>query len=250
VNWANPLSNKLVGCWLFNELGGNKLFDIVNKNDAYMNGCSWKNGSVSLVSASGDYIYNETFPKSYITSACTILLIGKTTPGATNGGFSGRNTNNSGFSFDTNEYSNSGFLGYTQRGSWNAYSSIPSPFKPSVVSFSILSGRKTIRYAKNGFAYERGAEYGTAISTPNLDGFVIGGTYTGSYGASYNGFLNGCFVWNRSLSLAELSSVTGFPYQFFQKPTKCFYSLASGTTQGPLPSSTGAGIMRLGKYWW
>jgi len=41
INWSHPLSKGLVGCWLMNEGGGNKINDIARKNNGTNSGGTW-----------------------------------------------------------------------------------------------------------------------------------------------------------------------------------------------------------------
>ncbi len=60
INWEHPLSRGLVGCWLFNEGGGNIAFDLSGHvNHGTINGATWtaeKLGSALSFDGTNDYV--------------------------------------------------------------------------------------------------------------------------------------------------------------------------------------------------
>ena len=70
INWAHPLAKGLVGCWVFNEGSGNKVYDIAShKYDLdFNNSPIWSPGkdgySIFFDDASTEYLQNNTTPIS------------------------------------------------------------------------------------------------------------------------------------------------------------------------------------------
>ncbi len=60
INWANPITRGLVGCWEFNEGSGNKVYDLSgNGNTGTVTNALWtpgKFGSCLSFDGSGDYV--------------------------------------------------------------------------------------------------------------------------------------------------------------------------------------------------
>lgn len=75
LDWAHPLAKGLVGCWLFNEGSGDRVFDVSgNGNDGSIVGSPWSAGNSGWVldlNGSSDYL---TAPISIIQSQGSIAL--------------------------------------------------------------------------------------------------------------------------------------------------------------------------------
>ena len=75
INWGNPLSNSLVGYWLMNEGGGNKVYDSSgNRNNGTLSGPDWIAGKFgpALDINSGDVI---TVPNSAVLNITAKLSL-------------------------------------------------------------------------------------------------------------------------------------------------------------------------------
>ena len=89
INWNHPISQGLVGCWLFNEQTGNRIYNLVNDNQFNIfNGAGWKQSKGINFDGSNDYVQSTrninltgSSPRSiciwfYITTAQTKNLGG------------------------------------------------------------------------------------------------------------------------------------------------------------------------------
>jgi hypothetical protein len=82
--------------------------------------------------------------------------------------------------------------------------------------------------ASSRAAYVAGGNVGTeasTLSTANLNRVAIGARFAGSYGATFDGFLAECAIWNVALTAAEVASLAkGFKPSRIRPQSLIFYS--------------------------
>jgi hypothetical protein len=261
INWGHPLSKGLVGCWLMNEGGGGKVFNLARKDIGTFRNLSnvtWKKGikgnNIDFTGIGANYgqqsisipdktVYNLEGSFSIVSLAYaintdsvshsyTIILCSKDNQtGARNGwlfGLRGKedDPNNTKTIFDV-VYSSTDHIVYSA-------SKLPYPFAYKWHQFAYTYNNPSTTYCfyRNGKADGTGT--GEAVHTPNTMSFEIGGWASGSdYVVEWNGGIAYTYIFNRVLSPQEISQLYSEPYCFIARPSyrSYFYEApTSGTT--------------------
>ena len=203
INTNHPLAQGLVGCWLFNEQTGNKIYDLLGKYDStFYNGPVWnKNYSGSIFfDGTNDYILLNTAASVSFTFEIDFELYSFTSSDMRLAGSYTGDTNQFAMGFNANIFRIWLFNGWNDT---NFVASTNQAYKLTIV----LDNNKTDIYVNGKF-------YNTIFSNTYFNNLGIGNPYVMSYGTYLNGLVYGIKLYNRALSSEEVLSLYEQPYQF------------------------------------
>jgi hypothetical protein len=216
VNWSHPLARGLVGCWLMNEGGGNKIYNLSGNRNAgtFVGDTQWapgKFGSCLSFDGTGDYVTTnkdiigtESFTISawiYLKSSAATMGIVESAETGAPGFVAGLITGNL-------------FLRVARRAvEWLATGATILPLNTWVFvacTYNGTAGNTTVVYL-NGRT--DGNNYDTDI-------FTSGNLYIGIYRNSYfNGYIDDVMIFNRALTAQEVAQLYREPFCMFDRPS-------------------------------
>lgn len=232
IDWANPLTKGLAGCWLFNEFSGLRFFDIVNKTEdtPSSDGSSlvWKPYGLEWQS-SPDYIrfgYKSKLDSSSFT-ILAIVFVSSTSSWLPVFSF-GVYANH----YDM--YTHSDNISLIINGDYSGHE------KP--VPGGYANKRRIVTVGFNGvdtrYYWAEGRFLGTTSSTavPTVDVSKHGkiGSSVRWSSERFSGKIELIIVWNRLLSDSEVKRMHLNPYQIFEpaiSPAVFEYVSSGGITQ-------------------
>ena len=217
VDWGDPISKGLVGCWLFNEGAGTKVFDISGKNNrgTLTNGPTWGTGQIGggvvFTSASSQCIVasNVTAPLFSISAwvykktTGSQSVVAQTNSGTTQSSFELRINGNSGFS----------------AGGVFKEVTIPDISLNTWHHVLLIYNGSDLRYYLDGvLTVGPTAKSGTPDTPANS--FAIGrlGAYTG--GQYWDGSIDEVRIYNRALSATEARRLYTEPFAGIETPKR------------------------------
>lgn len=197
----------LVGCWLFNEGAGGRVYDVARQNNGTANVYMWMQG--------GMYFYDQpivTVPHVPILSVhdqFTILLDITWIEIAYDSVWRGL----------VGKDDTAGYTVYVAAGVLSAYINLVSYSS----GFTLQNGKRTVCcVVACGTTLSFFAD-GRLVNTQNLSGQPIANTYDFYIGRTawsssdrFNGYIYGVNVFNRALSPNEIASLSAHPYQVCQ----------------------------------
>jgi hypothetical protein len=212
LNASHPLVKGLVGCWLMNENGGGKLYDLSGKNNTgTITNATWSTsgqiGNTLSFDGDGDYV-NIASPSNLAMgtgnwSACAWFKVNAFTnnwPGIIV-------FDNDGIAFDGD------FLAILQDG--NGYS-MPGGHE----SIGVWTHVCAVRAGTNYSLYRNGI-YGSTIQTES--GYGLAGVYhlgTGFSNTSFNGLIDDVMIYDRALTPSRIKQLYTNPFCMFNKPLR------------------------------
>ena len=224
IDWSNPLSRGLVGCWLMNEGGGAKIINLKNSQKETLTNAVWQNyikGS-SIYTDNDQYIQFTNKISGYgITNKMTAVWMGVVTGIATDqSGFLWGQHDNDSLTYDWGiyrSYSTQRFAFYITTATALS-ATMPNNSSPLNLPSMVVGtyDGANIKIYQNGIAGTITAQTGNVT---NVDNFYLGYTW-GNLGVSYvlmkTSYL---LLFNRALSPSEIRSLYENPYQFIKPPT-------------------------------
>jgi len=226
INTNHPLSQGLVGCWLFNEQTGNKIYDLSKDNHmGFFNGADWKyyNNSVKL-DGTNDFIQtskNLDLTGNAPRSICIWFYI--ETMQTKN--LCGYGIGSGGQIFDIILWNDGGgynrVIGHYWGGGNDTIGTLPSRNTIKVPGWNqvvhIYDGTTVSIFTNGVFSNSKVLNLNTANSTFNIGK----GTY-GPYDY-FGGDISQASIYNRALSAEEVLSLYEQPYQFIDPPAALKY---------------------------
>ena len=219
LNRAHPLARGLMGCWLFNEGTGDKVFDLsLNGNHGTLIGMPWRATSTGIGAdnnSDGDEIDigGLTIPAN---SDMTFLIIGYADSYISVG--------NSGFWRDVSNSRGGNFM-IIQGGSsppflpwirWNGIDILKPASGTPFPTGEVFMGVYTVKNAKDAIVYLNGRQehYAThSTSTPSFDIYNLG--WQSDPVERIDGVWITSMIWNRALTASEVLQLYRNPYQMF-----------------------------------
>jgi len=252
INWGHPLSKGLVGCWLMNEGGGNKLKDLLNSTASITNG-TWKStirGVGNLLADDGSAIITGG-SSAVLPNSVSVIVVADYQK--TSGIFSGSD-NNTGCTYETlrvldDDLSPTLFAGTAFGATDNL---IFSADKSSLAqgcngSTTLVVGKfytfaGTFQYtgsgnhAGNWDCYVNGKKDNTSVNNLPVAGIVAPPFANKAFrfgrhpqwGGGSGVTFNLIYIYNRALSPSEIQSLYVSPYQFVYRPSKKMYFVVGG----------------------
>ena len=224
VDWGDPISRGLVGCWLFNEGAGNKVYDIAKGNTGTLtNGPLWvpgKLGQTLKFDGASSYV---SIGASDVDAPCSASMwVYKP---ALSSFTSVALFDSSAYSFRGEQYNGTRAVGVTKYGVAD-YLFSPEyqiPLLTLVNLTLVISGSVAILYA-NGV--QKGTISGVDIKFPRTD---IGRNNPNVF----NGLIDNARIYNRALSAQEIMRLYTEPFAGIQTPSRRFISPAAAGGAAP-----------------
>lgn len=217
INWGHPLAQNLVGCWLMNEGGGLFVRDSARRNDGVISGALWQSslkGKVLYFDGTDDYIDNSTLTS--ITGDFTLVCWADDDGSASfNTLLSSKSIGNSGWTFRSEQFNNTGKVGITWWGVGDYVTNIATPSGWAFYAAVHNNSNNTVDIYVNNSSQR--LVVGNILTHSN--GLVIGaGHRAGGYvvASFMNGKIAHTYIYNRALSPSEIQQLYSEPYCFIQ----------------------------------
>jgi len=272
LNPYHPLARGLVGCWLFNEGGGNIVCDLSGHgNHGTLGGgtatnCpSWqpgRGGTALSFDGDNDFIDCGSSPSLCITGALTILLwinssglTGYPDGGNDDAGFVSKNKSSyKYFSSSVDKIYELAILNntlYFQIGngstcsscSGDASSLIDSAWHQIVALWDGTTNTNGMKIYFDGVVKYQATSSISSIQTSN-DYLTISGLGTDIYNPTFNGLIDAVFIWERALSAEEIWQLYTDPFCMFYHPAlqaELLYAAAPSAVSTPTLTLLGVG---------
>lgn len=215
IDFGHQLSYGLIGCWLINESGGSKIFNLARKTDDIVNGAAaltkfgfYGSGSTGKIASNS---LSDGLNRSYVVRSYR----------------KGDGGSNFGRIFDYNAtshlfYNDSTNLTYSYGQHYSGgtvYFRYPRPAANLWVNSCVLYNgiNKSARVFENGIektVTPSAAPFGAEDALGTI--LTIGNRKDGTRG--WDGYIGFLYIYNRLLTSVEAISITTEPYQFFHKP--------------------------------
>lgn len=221
IDWSHPLSNGLVGCWLFNEGGGTTPIDLCGQTVAGLQGTPSLNVSGYLGNASSAFKINRK--SGYIltrSSPATIFAIITQTTRTRSGLVCIGTVTDSAYNISLDINTDGTLRQDTEGISFGPCGStlvVPTNVK-STVALSQTSATSRLFFVDGVFQ----SNSGSIGSQPSSGGLAIGGTYLNNTWGSNSGFIgtiHTVYIFNRALNADEIKALSDNPYQICLAPT-------------------------------
>lgn len=214
INSGHPLAKGLVGCWLMNEGGGNKIYDLsinnalgtLQNSPPWVAGTAFDNYELSFTSTSSQYV---SINKLLQLADFTVSLWLTATDFASSYVV---------LSYSANGQSFIGTLTSNTVISYRNESTVLRSFTVPALTAKKLYHLVLTRTGSTNRCYINTVESSTGVITDsgtfNLDS--IGYTFTPSL--SWNGHVNNVLIYNRGLSPSEIRQLYAQPFAFMRQP--------------------------------
>ncbi len=245
INTNHPLAQGLVGCWLFNEQTGNKIYDLINKNESnLLNGTSFSNLTDTGVFFDGTNDYIQHTPRSknlefQYNIPFTIHVLTRVRSAVSGTGYivTNRGVDGSGIPYSGWGIARTGNTIMTLVGGYTGPTWQINNISESVFINSVLDKWATITYVNTGITGQQKI-YVNGINKSNS--VALNDAYIINYENSNNplnfarseadgpGHYLNCdiaytYIYNRALSAEEVLPLYEQPYQFIDPPAALKY---------------------------
>lgn len=225
INKTHPLAKGLVGAWIFNELTGEKVFDLSgNGNNGTITGASWVSDGLSFDGVD-DYVGCGQKPE-YNPANFTVIysMRQKAEPGLYRG-IMGNNNDDGAMTTGWGFYLLSGVV-YFHLDAYNYRTG--SPLSVSDRDWhtvaGIYDGSEIVMRLDDGV----GTPYSISSYTSGGTALTFGRSrYFSNIGLQY------VYIYNRALSTSEITWLNREPYVFFERPVNpaiLYYESVGGVT--------------------
>lgn len=218
VDWSDPISKGLVGCWLFNEGAGKTLYDLAQKNHgSFINSPTWSPGklgpAVSFVAASSQYVTTGNVPANWANANDFSLYVRfrSTSISASQALLSERNAGNGSVLY----------LASSKLTFWNSKALASPNTLLSNTSYDALithPANGTITMYTNGVSVATESSPGTMTSSSNFD---IGRFDNSNY---FGGLIEVARLYKRALTGGEASRLYSEPFAGIMTPRRRFWN--------------------------
>ena len=212
IDFNHPLSQGLVGCWLFNEQTGNKIYDLANKHEStFYNGPIWDkkyNGSI-LFDGTNDYIGLNASASVSFTLEIDFEIYSFTSGDMRLAGSYTGDTNQLAMGFNDNI-----FRIWLSNG-WNNTNFVASTNQTYKLTI-VLNNNITYIYVNGKLNY-------TLAAGTYFNNLGLANPYVMNWGSYFNGLISGIKLYNRALSAEEVLSLYEQSYQFINPPAALNY---------------------------
>jgi hypothetical protein len=220
---SHPLARGLVGCWLFNEGGGNLLGDLAGGRGGALAGGAWNAGPAGPeVAFNGSSTVATVASYAAIESLSRLTIVAEVRANNRLGGFQEVVRKGSTGTAWFLLVNGSGTWAFSADGTNFGDTSTPSANGERAFLVGTHDGSRTKLY-KNSALYEDIAE--TTIGN-NADPLAFGALATGSQ--YFNGWIGRVYLYDRALSADEAAWITAEPNAFLQVPAAWRYLAAAG----------------------
>jgi hypothetical protein len=219
VNWSHPLARGLVGCWLMNEGGGNKVSEFSGNNNtgtlyAHTAWAAGKFGSCLSFDGADDYV-RATLKGTSLTKLTVSFRVNPAQTESTQRGiFQWANQLSAGSPFILVARAvSSTNIRFHVDGSYRLNTSIPNAAW-SYISITLNQNNLWTFYV-NDIAVGTYQDDSTHDSQANANFVYLGNGYNGYF----NGSIDTLMIWNRDLSVSEIQWLYREPFAMFDRPS-------------------------------
>ncbi len=234
IDFNHPLSQGLVGCWLFNEQTGNKIYDLANKHEStFYNGPIWDkkyNGSI-LFDGTNDYIGLNASASVSFTLEIDFEIYSFTSGDMRLAGSYTGDTNQLAMGFNDNI-----FRIWLSNG-WNNTNFVASTNQTYKLTI-VLNNNITYIYVNGKLNY-------TLAAGTYFNNLGLANPYVMNWGSYFNGLISGIKLYDRALSAEEVRSLYEHPYQFINPPAALNYYSYSQHRSLAAPSIASQELLKL-----
>lgn len=224
INWHHPLSQGLVGAWLFNEDGGLKLYNLSKSDPIYLqdynnNGFTWLGEDISISSAVPQFLYTLHIPIAGDMSVCSIIYTSTVNSGLMHYGDTIINPGawDRAINIDASGYITCKWWTSGHDNDWLTSNSIVTDGtrKHIVVTNKSTAPGKRI-YIDGKLDADDNKAYGYTGYNSYSPGYLhIARGHSDIGDRLFNGKMNLFYMWSRTLSEEEVASLYANPYQMF-----------------------------------
>ena len=228
VNWSHPLARGLVGCWLMNEGGGNKIYDLSGNQSRYLGNfvadTTWKpgkSGSSTYFDGTDDIIKLQLWKGgAKVTLFARVKF--EETIGATEQ-ITAADSNISGLRTFQLCRNTTGNLSFTVFVADTAITITGNTTLTTGKWWDVAA----VNDGANSYIYVNGIQDATPVTTGNMDtditAWAIGGrprlvNWTDIYNL-LQGQVEFLMRWDKSLSAAEIAELYREPFAMFDRPS-------------------------------
>lgn len=211
LNRQHPLAQNLESSWIANEAGGNILFDSCkNKNGSLINSVDWSNDGIVSNGSDSYFIADADATGGEYNNTTVMFTMSPVTSIDARGFLQWANENTD----------SSPFFVIRQIGtsSWRIY--IDNSYRYTSPSNQIVVGKKIIITVSNDNGnwkfYQDGVKVGEYSGGAANNSSAVSLYMGQGYGGYSNAKFENCLLWYRTLSDAEIFSITKNPYQIFE----------------------------------
>ena len=244
IDFGHSLVKDLVGCWLMNEGGGRKIFDLLNYSSLTIFGSPAFRGSyLNFPGSTSDYA--EVSSNSLIDISGAFTLVARIFMIST--ALNQRIIGKWNFSPTGVQY---GLLAFNATQSFALYTSSTELIETSANVF-LYNNWYTVSAVH--FGNGTGKIY-NGINDVTSDGTaanIVNSTqalrFSGANGSVlyFKGLMAYVYLYKRALNSVEIRGIYEAPYQFIQTPRRIFYSLSTGAISVPNPRRSMTGVNRI-----
>jgi hypothetical protein len=210
---THPLSNGLVGCWLFNENAGNVVYDVAKNSNSLVTSPARVRTTGLFISASSGYVQTSNLTNFIAyNSPCTFVLNMLYASGTTIFG-KGTATTMHPLRVTTNKFDISRNSSNTTYKRLSATDVSVTRFQTWGASWNGVSAGANFHIYLNGQLND-GTSAGSGTITADATAWRIGAGNGGAAGALITYF----YAWNRVLSASEIFAISTEPYQIVLPP--------------------------------
>lgn len=217
IDWSCPLSQGLVGCWLMNEGGGNRITDIINQKNGKAVTPLWKGTDLSFGVANNSF---DCGTKNSINVPALSIFLWLNHPSYS----SSQYNTPFGYSVEANQkdwcirLGQERFLFESGNGVGHPGDNITSKDNVWVKYVVTFDGVSVLKFYLDGIIKKTNSSYTNPITyTTPIRNFYIGNKLGGD-DIYYSGSIRLAMVWNRVISPSEILSLYIDPYCFIKKP--------------------------------
>lgn len=241
LNYGHPLAKGLVGCWLFNEGSGDKVFDYSGNNihGSVSNGIAqtttngWIDGpdGPAMIFSSHGVDFSD-IKELAIAGCMTVLAWIKYTAAMSNNGIITRWGTDQSYGLWVVSSGKTQFCIRVAEASKVANAAVAYNDNKWHLCAGIFNGANLLINMDGGKEVVVGDATTGPIDTPAQ--IVRIGSYGNDFVTPYNGKISSIFVYKRALSASEISQIYAFPYCMFDRAFMVYWGAESG---GPPPAT-------------
>lgn len=236
VNWHHPLSQGLVGAWLFNEGSGGTAYNAINGNGTFYGGMKWHPNGVQC-DANGQYVdFGDLFYSNKFSVATRIIpttvdanlrtiVVKRNQPGTV--------TDSDDEFLLAVDTTSTYFYIWDNTGANYAYSaSLSANIQYSLVGVCDIPAQARIYVNGN-----KGTDTTSGATLNNTTSSIQIGARSGNSDVRYGrNIMDYLYIYNRVLYQSEITALHANPYQMFWNPMRDIYIVPAAAPAVGVPT--------------
>jgi hypothetical protein len=244
INWEHPRARGLVGCWLFNERGGNRISDLSpSKNDgAFAGSPAWIPDALSLNGGAGSWV-NFGYKQQFVFGSSDFTICLRMIKNAETASWSnvfflcrgdvGADTDNNSFRWILTTDGTNEIPDFIIRKTGASVEAMGTQNLVIDRAYSMAAVRRgdTLNQYINGVLDGTSAGASGDIANGGAYPLMLCSSGTGSSSSSVNGTIYYVYIYNRALSPDEITALCASPYEMFEEelPLELLYVASPAT---------------------